>query len=297
MAEQKIAVLGLGGMGSGIAGQLSQRGFKVQVWNRTPSAADKLVAGGAVRAETPADAVEPGGVAITMLANDAAVHDVAMGPHGFTERLGRDGVHISMSTVSLELTRALAERQAALGGHFVSAPVFGRPEAAAAGKLWILCSGTEAAKARARPVLEAAGQGLFDMGDAPDAAAAAKIAGNFLIASSIESLSEAFALLQKRGVDARAFHEVMTRGLFSGTIHTNYGKFILDQAFSPPGFKLALGAKDVGLALAASQESGVPMPFASVLRDRFLAAVAQGRGELDWTAVALNARSDAGMKG
>jgi 3-hydroxyisobutyrate dehydrogenase-like beta-hydroxyacid dehydrogenase len=282
-------------MGSGIAGQLLKSGLSVRVWNRTAGAADGLVGQGAQRADTPADAVEPGGIAITMLANDAAVRDVAMGPHGFTERLGAGGVHVSMSTISVELARALAERQAQLGGHFVAAPVFGRPEAAAAGKLWVLCSGDAEGKARVRPVLETLSQGIFDIGEAPEAAVVGKIAGNFLIASAIESMSEAFALLQKRGVDARMFHDVMSRGLFSGTIHQNYGRFILDEAFTPAGFKLALGAKDVGLALAAGGESSVPLPFASVLRDRFLAAIAQGRGDLDWTAIALNARAEAGL--
>lgn len=294
MSEDGVAVIGLGGMGRGIAGRLIEQGFHPRVWNRTASVADPLVARGAARAESPADAVVPGGIAITMLANDAALHEVALGAHGFAERLGA-GVHVSMSTISVALSRTLAARHAALGGEWVAAPVFGRPDAAASGRLWIIQSGNPAAKARVKPVLEAVSQGLFDIGEAPDAAPAAKIAGNFLIASAMESMAEAFALLQKRGVDARIFHDVMSRGLFSGAIHQNYGRFILDQAFSPPGFKLTLGAKDVGLALAAGAESDVPMPFASLLRDRFLAAMAQGRGELDWTSIALGALADAGL--
>ncbi len=294
MNERTVAVIGLGGMGRGMAGRLLEQGFRVQVWNRTAGVADDLVGRGAVRAQTPADAVEPGGIAITMVANDEALHDVTTGPHGFAERLGA-GVHVSMSTISVALARTLADRHAALGGHWVAAPVFGRPEAAGSGKLWIMQSGGADAKARAKPVLEALSQGVFDFGEAADAAPAGKLAGNFMIASTIEMLSEAFALLQKRGVDPRLFHDVMSRGLFSGAINQNYGRFILDQAFTPPGFKLTLGAKDVGLALAAGAESGVPLPFASVLRDRFLAAAAQGRGDLDWTSIALNALADAGL--
>jgi 3-hydroxyisobutyrate dehydrogenase-like beta-hydroxyacid dehydrogenase len=145
-------------------------------------------------------------------------------------------------------------------------------------------------------VLEAISQGIVDLGEAPDAAPIGKIAGNFMIATAIESMGEAFALLEKSGVDARAWHGLMSRMLFSGSIHTNYGRFILDRAFSPPGFKLALGAKDVGLAIAAGQEKQVPMPFASVLRDRYLAAMAQGRQDLDWTAIALNIAADAGLR-
>jgi 3-hydroxyisobutyrate dehydrogenase-like beta-hydroxyacid dehydrogenase len=295
MSGQAIGVVGLGGMGRGIAGRLLDQGFRVRVWNRTASAADPLVARGAERASSPAEAAEPGGAVITMLANDAAVEAVVAGPGGFLARLGADGVHISMSTISVALARSLAERQAASGPAFVAAPVFGRPDAAAAGKLWILHSGAAAAKARVRPVLEAIGQGVFDIGEEPDAALAGKLAGNFLIASAVEAMSEAFALLQKRGVDARVFHDMMAKTIFGGAIYQNYGRFILDQAFSPPGFKLALGAKDVGLALAAGAESQVPMPLASLLRDRFLAAMAHGQGDWDWTSIALNVRAEAGL--
>ena len=296
MSGSVIAILGLGGMGQGIAGRLLAAGFRVRVWNRTASAADALVAGGALRAASPAEAVEPGGLAITMLANDAAVETVANGPGGFAERLGAGGVHMSMSTISAALARRLAAQHEAAGTGWVAAPVFGRPDAAAAGKLWVLQSGRAELLARVRPVLEAVSQGIFDFGEAPDAAPAAKIAGNFLIASAMEAMGEAFALLEKRGVDARAFHDMMSRTIFASVIHQNYGRYILDRAFSPPGFRMALGAKDVGLALAAGSESAVPLPFASVLRDRFLAAMAQGRGDLDWTAVALNSRADAGLR-
>ncbi len=295
MSGQAIAVIGLGGMGRGIAGRLLDLGFRVRVWNRTAAAADPLVERGAERAGSPAEAVEPGGAAITMVANDAALDAVATGPGGFADRLGADGVHISMSTISVELARRLAALHQAAGGDWVAAPVFGRPEAAAAGKLWVGQSGRTEALARVRPVLEAVSQGIFDFGDAPDAAPAAKIAGNFLIASAMEAMGEAFALLDKRGVDARAFHDMMSRSIFGSVIHQNYGRFILDQAFSPPGFKLSLGAKDVGLALAAGAESQVPLPLASLLRDRFLVSMAQGRGELDWTSIALNARAEAGL--
>jgi 3-hydroxyisobutyrate dehydrogenase-like beta-hydroxyacid dehydrogenase len=294
--ETTIGVIGLGGMGSGIANRLLDQGYKVAVYNRTASAADNLVARGAQRAATPAEAAAPDGIVITMVANDAALETVTSGPGGLLDRLGPEGVHVSMSTVSTGLVRTLAERHATRGSQLVAAPVFGRPDAAAAGKLWILQSGAAAAKARVRPVLEAISQGIVDLGEAPDAAPTGKIAGNFLIASAMEAMSEAFALLEKSGVDARVWHGMMTKTLFAGTIHSNYGRFILDRAFSPPGFKLALGAKDVGLALASGQEKQVPMPFASVLRDRFLAAMAQGRSDLDWTAIAIGAAADAGLK-
>ena len=296
MSETAIGVVGLGGMGSGMASRLLDTGHTLAVYNRSAGPADKFVARGATRAATPGATVTSGGMVITMVANDAALEAVAAGDGGFLDTLGAGGVHISMSTISVALARSLAERHVARGSHFVAAPVFGRPEAAAAGKLWILQSGETAAKARVRPVLEALSQAIHDIGEAPDAAPLGKIAGNFLIAAATEAMGEAFALLGKSGVDSRIWHQMMASSVFACPIYANYGRFILDQAFSPPGFKLTLGAKDVGLALSAAQEQAVPMPFASILRDRFLTSVAQGRGDLDWTSIALNAAADAGMK-
>jgi 3-hydroxyisobutyrate dehydrogenase-like beta-hydroxyacid dehydrogenase len=291
---QAVGVIGLGGMGSGMAGRLLAAGFEVTVYNRTQSVADALVARGAKRARTPAEAVTPGGAVITMVANDAALEAVTLGEGGLLAALG-DGVHISSSTVSAALARKLAAQHAAAGSHWLAAPVFGRPDAAAAGKLWVMLSGNPASKAKAKPVLDAIGQGTFDIGEAPDAASLGKIAGNFLIGAATEAMGEAFALLRKNNVDARVWHEMMSKTIFACPIYVNYGRFILDEAFSPPGFKLTLGAKDVGLALAAGQESNVPLPFASILRDRFLTSVAQGRGDLDWTSIAINAANDAGV--
>jgi 3-hydroxyisobutyrate dehydrogenase-like beta-hydroxyacid dehydrogenase len=296
MSDEAIGVIGLGGMGSGIASRLLEAGRRVSVYNRTASAADALVARGARRAGTPADAVEPGGVAVTMVANDDALEAVTAGEGGFLDKLGRGGVHVSMSTISAALARSLAERHEARGSAFVAAPVFGRPDAAASGKLWILQSGPAEAKARVRgPVLDAISQGIFDIGTAPDAAPVGKIAGNFLIASAIEAMGEAFALLEKSGADPRVFHQMMSGTIFACPIYANYGRFILDRAFAPPGFKLTLGAKDVGLALAAGTETRTPLPLAGLLRDRFLTAMAQGRSDLDWTAITLNAAADAGL--
>jgi 3-hydroxyisobutyrate dehydrogenase-like beta-hydroxyacid dehydrogenase len=295
MAGAAIGVVGLGGMGGGMAGRLLDTGHAVAVFNRTASVAAPFVARGATQAATPAEAAA-GGIVITMVANDAALEQMAGGEAGILAGLPKGGVHVSMSTISVALARSLAERHAAAGSHFVGAPVFGRPDAAASGKLWILLSGAAEAKAKVRPVLEALSQAIEDLGEAADAAPLGKICGNFLIGVASEAMGEAFALLAKGGVDARAWHRLLTSGLFAGTIYTNYGRFILDRKFSPPGFKLSLGAKDIGLAMAASQELAVPMPFASVLRDRHLASIAQGRGDLDWTSLAINAAMDAGLK-
>lgn len=294
---ENVAVIGLGAMGKGLASRLLDTGHKVTVWNRTASAAEELVQRGAERAATPAAAVTPGGLVITMVANDAALEAVTVGAGGLLERLGTDGIHLSMSTVSPALADTLAERHAALGAHYLAAPVFGRPAAAGAGQVWVALAGAAAAKSRARAVLEHLARAVYDFGEPPSAANVVKLGGNFLIAAAIEAMGEAFALLEKNDVDRRQFHQLMADTIFACPIYQNYGRFILDQAFDPPGFKLELGYKDVNLALEAGAARQAPMPLASLLRDRFLSAMAKGRGGLDWTAIAKQAAEDAGLEG
>jgi 3-hydroxyisobutyrate dehydrogenase-like beta-hydroxyacid dehydrogenase len=291
----EIAVIGLGAMGGGIANRLLDVGAKLTVYNRTQAATAQFVARGARAAATPAEAVKPGGIAITMVANDAALEQVTMGADGLLQGLGAGGVHISMSTISPTCATQLAARHQEAGSDWVSSPVFGRGDVAAKGQLWLAVSGGEAAKARVQPALEALGRGRTDFGSAPGAAPLAKIAGNFMILAATEMMGEAFALLQKNNVDARGFHDMITQSLFAAPIYKTYGPLILDRNFSPPGFRLVLGAKDIGLAIAAAIESQTPMPLASLVRDRLLAAMANGLGEQDVTAMTLQAAADAGL--
>jgi 3-hydroxyisobutyrate dehydrogenase-like beta-hydroxyacid dehydrogenase len=296
MAQAKVGMIGLGMMGAGIAGRLIEAGFEVSVYNRTAAAADALVARGASRAATPAEAVETGGIAITMLANDEAVQHVTMGEAGICEKLGKGGVHISMSTISPRLAKALSAQHAARGVVYLGAPVFGRPEAAATGKLWIALAGEAAAKERVKPILACASQGIYDLGEAPEIANVAKISGNFLISAAIEAMAESFSLIAKNGGDAQAFHALMSETIFNCPIYQNYGRSILGHSFSPPGFKLELGAKDIGLVMANGTETHTPMPIASLLNERFLSGLAKGRGNLDWMAIAMDVATDAGVK-
>jgi 3-hydroxyisobutyrate dehydrogenase-like beta-hydroxyacid dehydrogenase len=282
-------------MGQAMAQRLLAAGFPLSVYNRTQRNADDLVAAGARRALTPADAVTPGGIVITMVANDAALEAVTIGAGGFLERLGRGGIHLSMSTIGPDLAGRLDAAQSALDSHYLAAPVFGRPNAAAAGALSIALSGDERAKERVKPVLAALGKGVYDFGSEPSAAHTVKIGGNFLIAAAIESLSEAFALMAKNGIDRAAFHNLLASTLFDCPIYRNYGSYILSEQFSPPGFTLELGNKDIELALAAGKASLAPMPLASLIHDRMLAGLAKGRGDLDWTAISLQALEDAGI--
>jgi 3-hydroxyisobutyrate dehydrogenase-like beta-hydroxyacid dehydrogenase len=292
----EIGFIGLGSMGAPIAANLAAAGFKLRVYNRTASKADALVAAGAIRVERPGDAALAGGVAITMLADDAAAESVTLGAGGLAERLGPGGIHISMSTVAPATTRRLAERHAAAGNSIIATPVFGRPDAAKAKRLWVLESGPIAQKTAIRPLLEAIGQGIFDFGEEPGAANVAKLVGNFLIAANLEAMSEAFAMAEKQGVERTAVADMLAKTLFACPIYQGYGKAIAEKRFTPVGFRMPLGLKDVELALRTAAEVTMGLPIASLVRDRFLASLAKGRGEMDWSAIALSVLDDAGLK-
>src|SRR6266571_4231163 len=207
----------------------------------------------------------------------------------------RGAVHVSMSTVSPGLSRWLAERHGAAGQTLVAAPVFGRPEAAEAKLLWIVVAGPPEAVERCRPLLDAMGQGVFVAGEDPPRANVIKIAGNFLLAATIEALGEAFALVRKHDVAPSDLLDVVNGRLFRSPIYENYGKLIAEERYEPAGFKLKYGLKDVRLALEAADEATVPMPLASLMRDRYLSAVARGWGDIDWAALARVAAADAGL--
>jgi 3-hydroxyisobutyrate dehydrogenase-like beta-hydroxyacid dehydrogenase len=292
---ERIGFIGLGHMGQAIASNLITAGYAVHVYNRTPEKAAGLVAQGATRALTPWHTAEPGGVVITMLSDDQALESVVMGEQGFLEQLGPHGIHVSMSTVSPALARRLAHDHQRYQASYVAAPVFGRPEAAAARKLWICISGPHAAKQRIQPVLNAIGQGFFDYGEEPGAAHVVKLAGNFLLASALEALAEALTLGEKNGIDRTALANMFSKTLFACPAYQIYGDAIAQGRYQPPGFTVSLGLKDLNLILGSAAMSTMPMPLASLLHDRFLATIAQGWGNLDWAAIGLGVAQDAGL--
>jgi 3-hydroxyisobutyrate dehydrogenase-like beta-hydroxyacid dehydrogenase len=288
----EIGFIGLGAMGRAMASRLLSAGHRLRVWNRSPGPARDLAAEGAQAVGTPAEAFR-GDVAITMLADDGAYRSVGLaGP--VLDQAPRGMIHLNMATVSVELTRELAAAHAERGLPYVAAPVFGRAEVAAAGKLTIVAAGPEEALDRAAPLLDAMGQRTWRLGPEPTQAAATKIAGNFMIASAIEAISEATTLAARHGVPPETLLDLLTSSLFAAPVYKNYGAIIAGRKYQPPGFRLALGLKDIRLALAAGEAARVPLPFASVLRDAFLEAVAHGDGDLDWAAVAEVARRRAG---
>ena len=291
----KLGFVGLGSMGMPIARNLLAAGFAVRAYNRTAERAAPLAALGAALASNPADTVEPDGVVITMVADDAALKEVTTGPGGIGDRLGRGGVHVSMSTIAPETARMLAEFHAARGTAYVAAPVFGRPDAAAAKKLWVCVSGPAAAKTHVRPLLEAIGQGIHDFGEKPDAANVVKLSGNFLIMAAIEAIAEAQTLGEKHGIDRTQLGAFFGETIFACPVYQNYGRIIAAQTYEPAGFRLALGLKDANLVLGAAAEATVPMPMASLLRDRFLSGVARGRASQDWSAIARAVSDESGL--
>lgn len=279
----KVGFIGLGAMGSAMASNLIAAGHHVTVWNRSEAAAEKLASLGAKVASTP-DRAAQGDVLHSMLANDQAVRDVFF-DGGLLDAMDPGTVHVNHATISVALARQLAEEHASRGLGYVAAPVFGRPDVAAAGKLNMLVAGAPGAIEKARPLLETLAAKLWPMGESPERANVVKLAGNFMIVSAIESLAEASVLARAYGVDAADFIELMTSTLFASPVYQIYGKAIAEQRFTPPGFALPLGLKDVMLAQDAAHAERVPMPLAGVLRDSLLEALADGAEDMDLAAL------------
>lgn len=295
MAEN-IGFIGLGGMGEPMAANLLAAGHKLKAYNRTASKGAALKAKGATIATTAAETATPGGIVFTMVADDRALDELCSAQPSFVEKLGRGGVHISLSTIAPSTSKRLAEEHRKCGVDFVAAPVFGRPEAAAAAKLWICASGPAAARKRIEPLLASIGQRTFEFGDDVAAANVVKLCGNFMIAGALEAMAEAFTLAEKNGVEAAGVAEMLGLTLFACPIYQNYSKLLIGGGFENAKFRLVLGLKDVNLALQAAAESDMPMPLASLVRDRLLASMAKGRKDWDWTAMALDVAENAGLQ-
>jgi len=289
----KTGFIGLGHMGSAMAANLVKAGHDVTVFNRSPGRSGSLIELGAHEAASVAQACD-GEVVITMLADDDAASDIALADGGLIAHLPKGAIHLSMSTISVALSRRLAQAHAQAGQRYVAAPVFGRPDMAAAGKLFIVAAGDPTAIDVCMPLLDALGQKTSRIGREPSAANLVKLSGNFLQAAVIEALGEAVALVGKAGIDRRAYVEFLTSTVFTAPAYKIFGPLIADGRFEPAAFAAPLGYKDIRLALAAAESLRVPMPLASLLHDRFVRLFAQGGEHLDWTAIGGLAAQDAG---
>ncbi len=288
----KIGFIGLGRMGSAMAENLLKAGHDVTVFNRSPEKSRPLLDLGAHQASSIAGACT-GEAVITMLADDTAVSNTVLTDDGIVKKLPQRAIHISMSTISVALSKELAQAHARAGQRFVAAPVFGRPEAAAAAQLFIVTAGDPAAVGACQPLFDAMGQKTLSIGTEPSAANLVKLSGNFLLASAIEALGEAVALIGKAGIDRHAYIDLLTSTIFPAPAYKTYGTLIADNQFQPARFAAPLGFKDIRLALAAAESLRVPMPLGSLLRDRFLRLLARGGEDLDWAAIGGLAVHDA----
>jgi 3-hydroxyisobutyrate dehydrogenase-like beta-hydroxyacid dehydrogenase len=288
----KVGFVGLGAMGRGMAARLLDAGHEVNVWNRSPQVVQELVQLGASAADDVRNVVRADAV-VTMLSDDGAVRSIIL-DNALLQAAATNMVHIVMSTLSVSFALELEQLHADARIGYVAAPVMGRPEAAASGKLHVLAAGDSHALERVRPILDAMGQRVWPLGAAPHQANVVKLAMNFLLGSAIEALSEAAALAEGYNLDPATLIEVATGTAFAAPVYVTYGKLIVDREFKP-GFRLRLGLKDLRLALTAGEARGVPLPFASVVRDNLVDAIGHGDAESDWSALASVSRRRAGL--
>jgi 3-hydroxyisobutyrate dehydrogenase-like beta-hydroxyacid dehydrogenase len=289
-----VGFVGLGGMGGAMAARLVAAGHRVRIWNRSPEKLAALLGQGAEAAAS-LPAIGEAAVVISMLADDSAVRDIFL-RQGLLAGLPKGTVHVNMATVSLELVRELVPLHQERAVSYVSAPVLGRPDVAAAGKLNIFAAGAADAIDAVQPLFDAIGQKTWRFGTEPEQANVVKIATNFTLACAIEAMSEGAQLVRSHGISPQVFLEMLAGTIFASPAYKIYGPLIAEERFSPPGFKATLGLKDVKLALAAGEAAHVPLPFAAVVRDNFLDAIAHGEADLDWSVLARVAQRRAGSR-
>jgi len=291
----RIGFIGLGRMGVGMAGRLVDAGHTLAVYNRTAQRGEKLRDRGAVLAETPEAAARGAEVVFTMLADDPAVEHVVFAADGILAAMDNNAVHVSASTISVSLARRLMAAHARAGQRYVSAPVFGRPDAAAAGRLFVVAGGPDDVVAFVQPLFDAIGQRTYRMGTDPSGANLVKLSGNFMLFAALASLAESFALIRKAGVDVAAFKDLLTSSLFNAPVYHTYGDLLATANDQNPGFTVSLALKDVRLAIAAAESLRVPMPVASLVHDAFVTALARGYENRDQAVLGRVAAENAGV--
>lgn len=284
----KLGFIGLGNLGTPIAENLIDKGHSLIVYNRTASKAQPLADKGATVAGSVKELAAASDIVFTIVSDDAALNQITLGDNGIAANLKQGGIHVSMSTILPATSTQLADVHQQHGSHYVAAPVLGRPEAARARKANFLLSGNASVAAIVKPLLiDGGGANVFEFGTDVSAANVAKLCSNFLIVSALEAMAEAINMAAKSGVDAAAWHAMVTQTILPSPVYINYGKAILNEAFEPGGFALHLGLKDVNLMLQQAQSVGANMPTAELVKKHYDELVAKGMGENDWTAIAL----------
>ena len=279
----KIGFIGLGRMGGHVAENLMKAGHSVTVWNRSKAPVDALVARGATAAATPQDAMN-GDAVFSMLANDLVMQEVGLaGP--LLDKAAKGLIHVNLATISVEFAKTLQAAHSAKGLHYISAPVFGRPDMAQSAQLVLVAGGDKGAIQTMQPVFDRIGSRTVPVGSDAWQANLFKICGNFMIASELQAIGEAFAVLRKGGVDPALFHDVMAGRLFTGAVFKAYGMMVMNHQYEPAGFALTLGLKDVNQARAAAAGLGVQMPTADLLKTNYEQAISWGWQDKDWSAI------------
>ncbi len=292
----KIGFIGLGRMGQGMSARLLAGGHDLLVYNRTAGKAGALERSGAKVAPTIAAVCQDRELVISMVADDVALEEITFAPGAVRDSLSTDAIHVAMGTYSAAAIQHVAAAHAKSGQTFVAAPVLGRPEAAAAGQLVIVCAGPAPALKKCQPAFSTLGRKTMEAASAPEAAIAIKLANNFVLGCAVETMAEAFALVRKYGVQPHVFFDVMTEGLFAAPAYKVYGKLMVDSSYDQPGFTVKLGLKDIKLALAAAELVGVPLPSGSVVRDRLIGAIAHGDGDKDWAVLGREQARASGLE-
>ena len=290
-----IAFLGLGSMGSAIARNLVEADHDVTVWNRSPAKTAPLIEIGAHAAKSPAEAASDAAVVFTMVADDAALMSVLHGDNGLLAGMSSDTLHVSLSTISVATADRVAAAHKDHGQRFVAAPVFGRPMAAAAAKLFVVAAGAAADMDEVQPLFDQIGQRTFRVGETPSQANLVKLCGNFAILAAIETMGEAMALAQKGGVSKATLHEVLTGTLFGSPAYQNYGQILVEETYTPAAFKAPLGLKDMQLAGESAEKYRVPMPLLSLLRDHLVQTIAVEGEDIDWSGIGRTIARNAGL--
>ena len=290
----KVGFIGLGRMGEAMAGRLIDAGHELLVYNRTPAKARALAGRGAGVAASIAEAAAFGDAVFTMLADDAALEGVVW--PGLLAALPTGRIHVCAGTHGVGVTGRLDAAHREAGQALIAAPMLGRPEVVAKGEAGIVVGGPPEALARCRPLFEAIARRVFEAGPDPTAAAAIKIANNFVLGCAIEAMGEGFSLVRRYGVVPQVFYDVMTEGLFASPAYKVYGRIMVEETYDKVGQMATLGLKDANLALSAGEAKGVPLPSGNVWRDRLIGAVAHGDGGCDWAVMAREQARASGLE-
>jgi len=293
--EFTACFLGLGNMGAPMAANLLKNHVKLFVYNRSKDKLKTLLDLGASALNSPAEAFVNANIVFSMVANDQALIDITTGENGILKNAKSGCIHVSMSTVSPKVCQDLTAKHREKGVQYLSCPVFGRPDVAEQHKLWICMAGEASAKKRVEPFLKFMGQKIYDFGELPEAANAVKLSGNFLILTIVEALAEAYAFAEKSGVELKKLHTALAESLFPSPVFQTYGNIIINSEYSPAGFKMSLGLKDMDLLLRSAEKVKVPLPIAGLLHDRLMSGLANEREEMDWSAIALTEFEEAGL--